>query len=125
MDILFHLLRVPSCYILLSVLGYGAHRVLHSFPTRRSSDLIAFWGWSCGSAWNWIASGSYSWTELTIPPQSPGRASRRFWPSTGCVRRADRKSTRLNSSHTVMSYAVFCLKKKNLNGHIVPPTSRT
>src|SRR5256885_14692422 len=28
-------------------------------------------------------------------------------------RRADRKSTRLNSSHLVISYAVFCLKKKN------------
>src|SRR5438034_3352369 len=27
-------------------------------------------------------------------------------------RPADRKSTRLNSSHTVISYAVFCLKKK-------------
>src|SRR5438034_8497395 len=27
----------------------------------------------------------------------------------------DRKSTRLNSSHTVISYAVFCLKKKNRN----------
>src|SRR5438132_7838739 len=27
----------------------------------------------------------------------------------------DRKSTRLNSSHTVISYAVFCLKKKNHN----------
>src|SRR5260221_12641872 len=27
-------------------------------------------------------------------------------------RRRDRKSTRLNSSHTVISYAVFCLKKK-------------
>src|SRR2546426_7523306 len=27
---------------------------------------------------------------------------------------ADRKSTRLNSSHLVISYAVFCLKKKNL-----------
>ena len=26
--------------------------------------------------------------------------------------RADRKSTRLNSSHVVISYAVFCLKKK-------------
>src|SRR5260221_2594899 len=30
-------------------------------------------------------------------------------------RRIDRKSTRLNSSHTVISYAVFCLKKKNCN----------
>src|SRR5256885_6339901 len=33
----------------------------------------------------------------------------------GCPRRAarDRKSTRLNSSHLVISYAVFCLKKKS------------
>src|ERR1022692_574407 len=29
--------------------------------------------------------------------------------------RADRKSTRLNSSHLVISYAVFCLKKKKKN----------
>src|SRR5438132_10900579 len=28
---------------------------------------------------------------------------------------SDRKSTRLNSSHTVISYAVFCLKKKKTN----------
>src|SRR5438034_2129495 len=28
------------------------------------------------------------------------------------IRQLDRKSTRLNSSHTVISYAVFCLKKK-------------
>src|SRR5438132_5984524 len=31
----------------------------------------------------------------------------------------DRKSTRLNSSHTVISYAVFCLKKKNKTPHIL------
>src|SRR5260221_9956202 len=30
----------------------------------------------------------------------------------GCGAIGDRKSTRLNSSHTVISYAVFCLKKK-------------
>src|SRR5437588_8913277 len=30
---------------------------------------------------------------------------------------ADRKSTRLNSSHTVISYAVFCLKKKKTTTH--------
>src|SRR5256885_5107980 len=30
-------------------------------------------------------------------------------------RREDRKSTRLNSSHLVISYAVFCLKKKKTN----------
>src|SRR5260221_1135354 len=31
----------------------------------------------------------------------------------------DRKSTRLNSSHTVISYAVFCLKKKQINDAVV------
>src|SRR5260221_1445679 len=31
----------------------------------------------------------------------------------------DRKSTRLNSSHTVISYAVFCLKKKKKNSTIL------
>src|SRR4051794_41555588 len=32
----------------------------------------------------------------------------------------DRKSTRLNSSHPSISYAVFCLKKKKKNNTIVP-----
>src|SRR5438034_4667808 len=35
----------------------------------------------------------------------------------------DRKSTRLNSSHTVISYAVFCLKKKKVV-LLAPPASR-
>src|SRR3954466_8818749 len=35
-------------------------------------------------------------------------------PSSGVKTCADRKSTRLNSSHTIISYAVFCLKKKNV-----------
>src|SRR3712207_8909368 len=34
----------------------------------------------------------------------------------------DRKSTRLNSSHANISYAVFCLKKKNKPRPAVPPT---
>src|SRR5256885_6872484 len=33
---------------------------------------------------------------------------------------ADRKSTRLNSSHLVISYAVFCLKKKIINTYTLP-----
>src|SRR5688572_33347090 len=33
-------------------------------------------------------------------------------PSSPSSRRQDRKSTRLNSSHSQISYAVFCLKKK-------------
>src|SRR5256885_3363013 len=46
-------------------------------------------------------------------PTTPSRSARccaRSYPRT--ARRADRKSTRLNSSHLVISYAVFCLKKK-------------
>src|SRR2546426_6426692 len=40
------------------------------------------------------------------PPRSRSPSSR------GASRSRDRKSTRLNSSHLVISYAVFCLKKK-------------
>src|SRR6266566_8977149 len=35
------------------------------------------------------------------------------WWTARRARRRDRKSTRLNSSHLVISYAVFCLKKNN------------
>src|SRR5687768_17937991 len=35
----------------------------------------------------------------------------------------DRKSTRLNSSHGYISYAVFCLKKKKKTNNITTPTS--
>src|SRR2546430_10729866 len=34
------------------------------------------------------------------------------WIKTGVAASTDRKSTRLNSSHSQISYAVFCLKKK-------------
>src|SRR5256885_4479277 len=37
------------------------------------------------------------------------------------AQRVDRKSTRLNSSHLVISYAVFCLKKKKTNKSIRSP----
>src|SRR5438034_7201961 len=44
------------------------------------------------------------------------KAKRVVFPNlTPSVRTIDRKSTRLNSSHTVISYAVFCLKKKKKN----------
>src|SRR2546422_7507259 len=45
----------------------------------------------------------------------PSRRSgldRRYQGMTAAVERRDRKSTRLNSSHGYISYAVFCLKKK-------------
>src|SRR5258708_24876845 len=37
-------------------------------------------------------------------------------PTGGCGPVQDRKSTRLNSSHQIISYAVFCLKKKKNGG---------
>src|SRR5258707_15899516 len=46
-------------------------------------------------------------------PMAEANAYRRFSLAEPCVRiRSDRKSTRLNSSHANISYAVFCLKKK-------------
>src|SRR3989454_2450787 len=39
--------------------------------------------------------------------------------------RQDRKSTRLNSSHLVISYAVFCLKKKKSDHHARPDLNTT
>src|SRR5256885_11410368 len=43
-------------------------------------------------------------------------------PHAGEERPRDRKSTRLNSSHLVISYAVFCLKKKNtMSSHTIDP----
>src|SRR6478752_9755416 len=36
-----------------------------------------------------------------------------------CVARPDRKSTRLNSSHGYISYAVFCLKKKKQKNNYI------
>src|SRR5260221_7922132 len=46
-------------------------------------------------------------------PVQPGGITHFQFPSKTGFCLADRKSTRLNSSHTVISYAVFCLKKNN------------
>src|SRR5256885_8760344 len=53
-----------------------------------------------------------------VPPadERDGEQPRDRWTPDG---RVDRKSTRLNSSHLVISYAVFCLKKKKIE-YIVP-----
>src|SRR5439155_15407961 len=95
----------PIAFLFFLSHTLGAPRALHSFPTRRSSDLgaasrapalesscistaVATAGWRCAPS-----SGSPSSRWSTTPPR-------------------DRKSTRLNSSHVAISYAVFCLKKK-------------
>src|SRR3712207_8447470 len=55
----------------------------------------------------------------TITPHSPKKMKNRDsrTPSTIAIAR-DRKSTRLNSSHANISYAVFCLKK-NKQAHLL------
>src|SRR5438552_14388839 len=50
--------------------------------------------------------------SLLTPAITPRRCSW-LWSKRVCVSR-DRKSTRLNSSHQIISYAVFCLKKKRI-----------
>src|SRR5438034_7085839 len=51
----------------------------------------------------------------SMQPGLPPRENRRLQRTVDVVV-GDRKSTRLNSSHTVISYAVFCLKKKKTRG---------
>src|SRR5205814_9873921 len=88
------------------------HRVLHSFPTRRSSDLLPPSGGVDRDR------DPFREVQLRVPggfvfPAEPALLG----PRRGGGRRhlgvlEDRKSTRLNSSHLGISYAVFCLKKK-------------
>src|SRR5260221_2394924 len=57
-----------------------------------------------------MASGKITRRNSRKPREPRFSADSSMAPSI--LRMADRKSTRLNSSHTVISYAVFCLKKK-------------
>src|SRR5438034_6344432 len=97
-----------SIYIFLSHFFFSSYvdlRDLHSFPTRRSSDLAPRPRAVQTSA-EVLTPAARSLIERTLG----GRCFDRY----GCREVGDRKSTRLNSSHTVISYAVFCLKKKKL-----------
>src|SRR5690625_5965995 len=108
-------------------------RQLLSFPTRRSSDLSR---WSIGSpvevicrskttdcpisstgiAQNSRDGSSIPATLLHALQMAWGRIGDRKTTSVQAASikgiQVDRKSTRLNSSHVAISYAVFCLKKK-------------
>src|SRR5207249_12141002 len=88
-------------------------RYLHSFPTRRSSDLARSGSPGCSERWPTTPARAPASRDRWSGRRSTGDRqtvrTRRVPPTGSC---ADRKSTRLNSSHVSISYAVFCLKKK-------------
>src|SRR5207253_5121733 len=92
------------------------HCDLHSFPTRRSSDLHGL-GAAAGIATSRLVDQIGRETAAHEDVLEPLAAVRRCLPRPRelqvAVQKQDRKSTRLNSSHVAISYAVFCLKKKN------------
>src|SRR5436190_13749538 len=90
---------------------------LSSFPTRRSSDLIlavlVILGWAItgpifhfSDTWQLVINTSTTIITFLMVFLISCHVSEKW--KIGPV---DRKSTRLNSSHTVISYAGFCLKK--------------
>src|SRR5690349_24009845 len=91
-----------SCYV--------DHRDLHSFPTRRSSDLE--------QRVLLMNDSTTSHFDTSKPDQAKARTLAGALPWLkqyhGKIVVVDRKSTRLNSSHVEISYAVFCLKKKKI-----------
>src|SRR5690625_6912581 len=93
---------------------------LHSFPTRRSSDLGAVRaGADCPrvgfAAENEVEAGQ---EHRLSRPGLPGNRCEPGSEVDPCLKE-DRKSTRLNSSHVAISYAVFCLKKKKIQINMV------
>src|SRR5205814_6978002 len=106
----------PRAIVLLDLLSHcfsfhccGPLCVLHSFPTRRSSDLAVVPHYLFGDRRRALHAAA---------PRAPGAVVRM---NRSTIRKLDRKSTRLNSSHLGISYAVFCLKKKK---KFTPRTSR-
>src|SRR5690606_41372745 len=109
----------PSSHVLLRssllLLCSRVHRDLHSFPTRRSSDLTHeasevdeqtfFYSRETGGT---VVSSALFEMQKIVRERYPVDQ----WNIYAAQAR-DRKSTRLNSSHVKISYAVFCLKKKN------------
>src|SRR5256885_9473293 len=85
---------------------------LFPYTTLFRSDRLAF-GFldaaHCLSAM--LPAAALAQDQLGIPLQTPLVLSY----NSAFISLRDRKSTRLNSSHLVISYAVFCLKKKKMN----------
>src|SRR4051812_50137115 len=87
--------------------GCANHLDLHSFPTRRSSDLAQrFFGKGVQKAVEHVN------TEICEAILGLDVSEQAHIDQVLIDLDGDRKSTRLNSSHMSISYAVFCLKKK-------------
>src|SRR5690625_6017529 len=88
------------------------HLNLHAFPTRRSSDLDLI---NEETRVVTLSHGGYAKSQPLDDYQAQRRGG--MGRSATAVKDEDfvedRKSTRLNSSHVAISYAVFCLKTKN------------
>src|SRR5690606_41986313 len=99
----------------------GSLRFRSSFPTRRSSDLLYQLALAPEDETEQLAvfaARDHRANALVIVSEAEAQSSeleafRASWKNSGGTIAADRKSTRLNSSHVKISYAVFCLKKKN------------
>src|SRR5206468_12363947 len=98
---------------------YPHHRALHSFPTRRSSDLGRPEPKPSEPQVAGYSQVSPNYFQTMGIPLLRGRHFDNHdtvdAPFAAIVNESfvrDRKSTRLNSSHDQISYAVFCLKKK-------------
>src|SRR5207244_10660970 len=96
-------------------------RDLPSFPTRRSSDLkagvtplnIPSFQLVLADSSNYPHTGTFRTLNRAVDPQTGTILVQALFPNPErLLRPGDRKSTRLNSSHQIISYAVFCLKKK-------------
>src|SRR5207249_9872345 len=93
------------------------HLHLHSFPTRRSSDLYTVLQVERRGAHQYRARAQVGGRAVSRAGAEPGieHDPEKWEPVFGkdhAQAKRDRKSTRLNSSHVSISYAVFCLKKK-------------
>src|SRR5439155_24507786 len=106
----------PSLVTFLFFLSSGRRRHVPSFPTRRSSDLGGRHGVE-GAAGRARLRAHLAHLLFLAEPILEGHEGGLLAPpllELAVAQAADRKSTRLNSSHVAISYAVFCLKKKNL-----------
>src|SRR5205807_10424085 len=108
-------------YLFMFSSVYPTHPHLHSFPTRRSSDLPRARGFifvGLRAELNRMSRFKRLAVALALAFGAVSSAfvlpkfARAEEKTKMVLSEPDRKSTRLNSSHLVISYAVFCLKKK-------------